>query len=289
MGAAARLVCAGWDLLRCSLPRRRIARVLLGLAAAAWLGTGSVARAHDYGDDAGDTPAAAVELDVDAAAPVLEIDRDEDWFSFVMLPEVAYTVTVSNVQLYDHGQELRDRTTVTTLATSDTLPSASSSRVCWTNAAPITRGYVGVSGSLEFTTGAYQVVVGSSFTDTDDDGLLDTWETRHFEGLGQGGTNDPDGDGCDNLCEYYLLSNPTNAASGFRITDIEEGAGGVTVTWQAATQAWYRVLATTNLAPSGTWVEVGTSYQTVPAPLRAFLDGDAGVYSQRFYRVEFVY
>lgn len=44
--------------------------------------------------------------------------------------------------------------------------------------------------------------------DTDCDGLPDAWELYYFANLSQKSTDDPDGDGCDNLCEYIMGSLP---------------------------------------------------------------------------------
>ena len=45
-------------------------------------------------------------------------------------------------------------------------------------------------------------------TDTDQDGLPDSWEMQHFGNLNQNDTNDPDGDGIGNLGEYRAGLDP---------------------------------------------------------------------------------
>jgi predicted outer membrane repeat protein len=47
--------------------------------------------------------------------------------------------------------------------------------------------------------------------DSDGDGLLDSWELSYFPDLSQGADGDPDADSCNNLCEFTLGINPTNA------------------------------------------------------------------------------
>lgn len=50
------------------------------------------------------------------------------------------------------------------------------------------------------------------FPDVDGDGLNDTWEIKHFGNTtAQTGTGDPDGDGCNNLCEYAKGTDPNKA------------------------------------------------------------------------------
>ncbi|MDE3066157.1 MAG: hypothetical protein KGJ60_01255 [Verrucomicrobiota bacterium] len=56
-----------------------------------------------------------------------------------------------------------------------------------------------------------------SGTDTDADGLPDSWELTYFGGLSTCATDDPDGDGQNNLFEYVAGLNPTNPASVFQV------------------------------------------------------------------------
>jgi hypothetical protein len=50
-------------------------------------------------------------------------------------------------------------------------------------------------------------------TDSDGDGLADTWEIAHFGNLAQTAAGDPDGDGYSNLAEFNAGTDPMNAAS----------------------------------------------------------------------------
>lgn len=50
--------------------------------------------------------------------------------------------------------------------------------------------------------------------DTDDDGLVDTWETLHFGNLSQNGSGDPDGDGLSNETEETGVSDPNDYYNG---------------------------------------------------------------------------
>src|SRR5207247_1487615 len=51
--------------------------------------------------------------------------------------------------------------------------------------------------------------------DSDDDGLPDDWERLYFGNLGQSGTDDPDGDGLNNLQELEHGTNPTLADTDY--------------------------------------------------------------------------
>lgn len=46
--------------------------------------------------------------------------------------------------------------------------------------------------------------------DTDNDGMLDSWEREHFGDLSRNGNGDEDGDGLSNLTEYLLGADPNN-------------------------------------------------------------------------------
>ena len=55
--------------------------------------------------------------------------------------------------------------------------------------------------------------------DSDQDGLPDAWETFCLGNLTGCGTDDSDGDGLCNLAEFRAGTDPTQAASGFRIDE----------------------------------------------------------------------
>jgi len=247
--------------------------------------------AHEFGDDAGDSPAAAVPVAVGGgpAEFSIEIDTDEDWFVFTALPWVTYRIGVTNLALRDHADALRGRDALPLLDPSDTLPDAAGTMLSWSNAGVAAACYLDVRGFLEFTTGTYSLAVNSDFVDTDADGLLDRWETVYFKGLGQAGTNDYDEDGNDNEAEYYMLTNPTNTASALRITDVNGVTGSVVVGWQAVSQGWYRVWAASNLVGNVEWRELGVDANPSGAAERWFVDAEALSVSQRFYRIEFIY
>ena len=58
------------------------------------------------------------------------------------------------------------------------------------------------------------VQAASAITDTDGDGLPDSWEMKYFGNLDQGPNDDPDGDGKTNLQEYQDGTDPTKKSEG---------------------------------------------------------------------------
>ncbi len=97
--------------------------------------------------------------------------------------------------------------------------------------------------------------------DIDGDQLPNDWEFAHgFNAYDPVFTNtyyDPDGDGVPNVEEYIAGTEPTNAASVFRVTDIRWTGGGQA--WvPALTGRWYLLEGTTNL-PAGTWLPLVTN------------------------------
>lgn len=70
----------------------------------------------------------------------------------------------------------------------------------------------GTDYELAGSTGGGNSTTGNgTATDTDADGLNDTWEQEKLGGLSQNGTADPDSDGCDNTCEFGHNSDPNKA------------------------------------------------------------------------------
>lgn len=122
-------------------------------------------------------------------------------------------------------------------------------------------------------------------TDTDADGIPDTWELANGlnPNLAADATLDPDGDGQHNLAEYLAGTNPHFSGDAFR-ANMESSVGGPVIRFVAVAGKTYTVQFKTSLADAA-WVRVGdvgaqptTGIVEVPDPSGA----SAG---QRFYRI----
>jgi hypothetical protein len=107
----------------------------------------------------------------------------------------------------------------------------------------------------------------ASIGDNDRDGIPDWWENRYF-----GNTNvshgsasdDSDADGFRDLYEYLAGTDPTNAASLFKISGLtRQGAGQLALDWQSVQSKVYSIQMATNLP--GTWSVVRSNMLAAPA------------------------
>lgn len=245
--------------------------------------------ADSFPDDHGDTPAEA-SLIMPGGSPsngVIEMDVDEDWFRFAALPGVSYRIEVTASSIWDTVLEMRAPDSLTSLTTTDSSRSSAppQATVIWTNNGAAGTYYLGVSGYLKFTTGTYSIAVEPmNWTDSDHDGLPDSWEMDHLHTLAWGAADDPDGDGAGNLDEYYAMTDPDNSNSVLRITSVSVVPGGVCLAWPGAPYAGYRVVFADSL-PACAWTALGTLYHiSANTETQQWKDVSAG--TARVYRVE---
>ncbi len=70
--------------------------------------------------------------------------------------------------------------------------------------------------------------LGTDLSDSDNDGMPDSWETTEFGNLSATASGDHDGDGLSNLTEYIFGSDPTLASSGQPATQVVQDETGFT-------------------------------------------------------------
>lgn len=97
--------------------------------------------------------------------------------------------------------------------------------------------------------------------------MPDAWEALF-------GIDDPDGDadgdGATNIQEYRAGTNPTNALSWLRITQINKGESGVLVVWSAIGGTRYRILYSDGDGQSG----FSGLFTALPRPVTEEMDPD---------------
>jgi hypothetical protein len=94
-------------------------------------------------------------------------------------------------------------------------------------------------------------------TDSDNDGISDAFEITYTGGLGtMTAISDWDKDGQSDKAEYLALTNPFNAQSLFKVTQVNPLApGGTTIalTWTSSTARLYRIETSTDLGIADNW------------------------------------
>ncbi|MCP3695261.1 MAG: hypothetical protein GY917_23890, partial [Planctomycetaceae bacterium] len=105
--------------------------------------------------------------------------------------------------------------------------------------------------------GSIEVLVSVNLTgaaaDSDQDGMLDTWEIARFGDLSAGGDDDDDGDGSSNVEEYNADTDPLDAGDFLQISLINRSVNGVGITWPANPGRVYSVYRNEDLT-TGNWV-----------------------------------
>lgn len=249
----------------------------------------ATSRGHDFGDDYGDVPASAYPVSLNTTnSGTIEIDIDQDWFSFVAAPLQKYTVTVALGTLWDSTLDVDAPDAMTLFAVTNSVLSAPA-RTSWIHFGPPATYYVGVGGFAEFTTGTYSIVVSQSgFTDLDHDGIDDDWEIAAFGSTNQPANGDFDHDGFSNIDEFLAGTSPTNSQS--RLCIVGEAVNGqqTSVTCQVAPYRYYQLSVSTNLT-SSTWQALGLVTNLQYSGNRVFIDTNSPVSSARYYRVGCVF
>jgi len=236
----------------------KIKRLTAWLVAGMFLLATGKAEAHQFGDDFGDSATNAYALTLNTPQTgCIEVDADQDWFSFPVSPLKMYTVTVSTGTIWDCDLSVTVTDGVTARGETNSI-FVSPASVSFTNFAPPTMYYVKVSGFADFTTGTYSIVVHEApIPDADGDGMADAWEILWFGNTNQSAGEDFDNDGLDNIDEYLLGTDPTDPDSTFRISSMSCNGGVVSLSFDAQPFRCYGLDSCTNLY-SGTWQRVAT-------------------------------
>src|SRR6185503_120391 len=99
-----------------------------------------------------------------------------------------------------------------------------------------------------------------TITDTNNNGMADSWERNYFGSASAGHTAliDTDHDGVTDYAEFLAGTNPTNAASVVHfLTPVVQNTDAIRFDWPAVPGRSYRMTSSTTLTnwvPAGDWV-----------------------------------
>ena len=116
----------------------------------------------------------------------------------------------------------------------------------------------------------------------DFNGLPVDWELTYFGRTGIDPNADPDRDGLSNSAEFRAGTDPNDANSAFRFTEIAPIQGGIRLEWQSASYKTYALQRSTN--PSGSYLDIQTGIAAT-APTNLWLDATALGPGPFYYRL----
>ena len=172
--------------------------------------------------------------------------------------------------------------------------------------------YVSAEGVASNVADVVVVLTADTLTDTDGNGLPDSWEWRHLGQVGADPLADPDEDGLDNLREYLLGTDPRNedtdhdgmsdgqeVAVGFsptvydappELSILRDDRGYFRIMWNGRYSQGYQPKYTDGLISNG-WFDLTPrpmyQYEKYPVGEMSVIDLNTNVL-RRFYKLELV-
>ncbi len=136
--------------------------------------------------------------------------------------------------------------------------------------------------------GSVEVLIPVTFTgtapDSDEDGMLDTWEIARFGDLSANGGDDDDGDGSSNVEEFNADTDPLDAGDFLQILTVERSANGIAITWPASPGRSYSVYRNDDLT-QGNWILIQEGRTVEVAENLTVTDASIENPRTRFYQV----
>jgi len=124
-----------------------------------------------------------------------------------------------------------------------------------------------------------------TITDTDNDGMADSWEQSHFQTLSRDGSGDFDNDGFSDVAEFLAGTLPNDQNSLLRMNrNVTNNVTQTTVGWSSVIGKTYRVQYKNHLTDTG-WNDLA-GIVTATGTNAVKVDVTSAGEPQRFYRVE---
>ena len=213
----------------------------------------------------------------------IEIDTDKDWFKFVALPDIVYSVEIRTNTIWDIDFEFRGKDKNHLISKLSSVNFTDKIKLIWTNTGAAGPYYIGVNGYLLFTTGTYMVVVTPlNMVDVDHDGLPDGWELSKFGSLTNNANGDFDHDGFSNIDEFYSKTSPINNGSFLLLRPYILTKNVATVYWNATPDAAYRLFKSIDVKK---WNSLVVVYNPTNGGTNLYWDDKIDCI-QQFYRIE---
>ncbi len=132
----------------------------------------------------------------------------------------------------------------------------------------------------------YSLLISGARSDSDGDGMPNSWESLYFEGSTNAvASADQDGDGSDNYSEYISGHNPTDPNSVFAVTSFTAPESGNTpfiITWDPVAGRIYNVSWSHGLIITP-FTDISGD---LPHPANSYTDAVERIDFQNFYRVD---
>ncbi len=119
--------------------------------------------------------------------------------------------------------------------------------------------------------------------DTNENGLPDWWETEALGSLEQAATDDPDGDGFNNLAEFLGGTDPRSGASRLGFSSVQRSGTDVILGFSASAERRYKIEWSNTLAPP--WTPLGDPVTGTGTTIQITDPGAQEASPQRFYRL----
>jgi len=222
----------------------------------------------------------------------LEIDGT---FSSLSLPSggmvpidavMVFTVDLSDPAIRSYVQQGLDAGRLHFMVTSlyeaqkqvQKVPSFHTKEAYWHRRPPYSELYLAPQLEANVTIGS------ASDPDSDQDGLLNSWELQYFGNLERDGTQDANGNGMTDAEEYLWGTNPTEAGGKKPVPFISAQGTGFLVTFSTAVGRTYQVQFKDHLA-TGAWQPLGAPVSGTGGT-QTVSDSEPSLVGRRFYRLE---